>query len=269
METKIVESVGVESEGIPLYSIRWAAIFASLAVGMGVQILLMLAGVAAGFAVYGAGSRPDGTTMSIAALVWNGIAMFVGAWVGGYVAARASGLRRNVDGMLHGVVSWGASLLFFVLLTGTLTGSAVTSVFSLAGPVASLTRGTDSTTMSELLSGLERGDRNAAVGVLRDRFGLTEEQAASAADRALAMTGRGGAAATNPPGPDSEDAAKAASAATAGLSVMILLSLIAGAGGGLVGAHGARKRALPGRHAEQRVYRHTTTSGRVPTAGLS
>ncbi len=275
METKIVETHGTDSESVPLYSIRWGAIFASLVVGIGVEILLMMVGVAAGFAVYGSGARPDGGTLPVAALAWNGGAMIIAAIVGGYVAGRASGLRRTVDGMLHGLVSWGAALLCFIVVTGSLTGSVVTGVFGMAGTGMEVARASDSA-VSELLAGLERGDREATMRSLRDGFGLTQEQAASAADRAMAMSGRGGegtpsspnaaSTATTPSSADLTQAAKVASTASAWLSLMVLLSLIAGAGGGLIGARGARQRALPGRHAD-RLYRHRTDVRSVPDAG--
>jgi hypothetical protein len=258
METRTVEAVGFETEGPPLYSIRWPAIFAGLAVGLGIHLLLMLIGMATGLAVFGTGGRPDGESISVAAAVWNTISMVIAALIGGYVAARASGLRRSVDGMLHGVVSWGATMIFFVLLTGSLTGNALSGLFGMANSpaVANITSGSAST-IGDLLAGLERGDRNAAVSILRDRFGMTEEQASSAADRAMALTGRsaGSGTAAGTADDDVSDAARAASVASGWLSLVILLSLLAGASGGVLGARGARKRALPGGHGEQRLVR--------------
>jgi hypothetical protein len=258
METKYVEAVGFETEGAPLYNIRWSAIFAGLAVGLGIHLLLMLIGMAAGLAVFGTGGRPDGSSLSVAAAVWNTISMVIAALIGGYVAARASGLRRSLDGMLHGVVSWGATMIFFVALTGSLTGNALSGLFGMASsPVAANIASGSASTVGELLGSLERGDRSAAVSILRDRFGMTEEQAGSAADRAMAMTGSspgsGLGAGTTDEG--MTDAARAASVASGWLALVILLSLVAGAGGGVLGARGARKRALPGGHGEQRLVR--------------
>lgn len=258
-ETRTVEPVGLDALNVPLDGIRWPAVFAGLAVGLGVHLLLMLVGVALGLAVYGAGERPDSSSVSIAAAVWNMVSMLVAAFVGGFVAARASGLRRNADGMIHGVVAWGASMLFFAALTGSVTGSAVSGMFGVAAPAATA-RGADPASIGELLSGIQSGDRAAAARILRDRFGLTQEQAVQAADRAMAITGRGGAASEEAASEVADTAQKAAAAST-WLSAMILLSLVAGAGGGLLGARGARKRALHYRFDEQRLARtHTTTN---------
>ncbi|NMG65922.1 hypothetical protein GPA19_13300 [Azoarcus indigens] len=263
METRTIEATTVESSPL-INGIHWSAIFAGLAVGLGVHLLLMLAGIAAGFAVYGAGARPDGGSVSVAAAVWNTLSMLISAFVGGYVAARSSGLRRSSDGMLHGVVSWGATMLFFAVITGSLTGNAVTGMFGMAASTSTAAVAqADDSTVGELFASLERGDRASAVNLLRDRLGLSEEQAGRAADQAMAMMGRTSAGAQ--PG-TVNDAAQAASIASTWLSVAILLSLMAGAAGGTVGARSARMRAMPGRYGERRVVRTRSTAHRVPTA---
>lgn len=264
METRSVEVTSLEPAAIPLDGIRWPAVFAGLAVGLGVNLLLMLFGVAAGFAVYGAGGRLDGSSLSIAAGVWNTISMIIAALVGGYVAARASGLRRNIDGVIHGVVAWGASMLLFAMLTSSVTGSAISGLFGAAASPPVVSRSVDAASVGDLLSSLERGDRQATISIMRERFGLSDEQAGLAADRALALAGRPEAAASTEARREVSDAAQTVSAASTWLSVMILLSLLAGAGGGLLGAHGARKRALHGRYDEQRIVRRTTTQHNVP-----
>lgn len=268
METRTVEAIGLDAEHIPLYSIRWAAVFAGVAVGLSLSLLLMLIGMAAGLAVYGTGGRPGGGIVSVAAALWNTASMFIAALVGGYVAARASGLRRSVDGMLHGVVSWGATMLCFLFLTGAFTGNALSGIFGMAKtPAAANIASSPAATIGDLLGSLEQGDRNAAVNILRDRFGLTAEQAGSAADRALAITGRSGSARVSDAADQMINAARAASVASAWLSVVILLSLVAGAGGGLLGARSAQRRA---NHGEHRVIRNDSSfrpRGGIPSAG--
>ena len=256
METRSVETATLEYPGIHLDGIRWSSVFAGLVVGLGVQLLLVLIGITAGFAVYGAG-RPDGSSLPLAAALWNTVSLVIAALLGGYVAARSSGLRRSVDGMLHGAVAWGAALLCFAILTGSVTGSALSSAFGIAAATSINARGTDgpdSATVGELMASIERGDRAAAIDIMRDRFGLNEEQATRATDRALAMTGHAGAASG-----EVRDAAQTASAASAWLSGMILLSLLGGAGGGLLGARGARKRTLPARYRVESMVRTRST----------
>lgn len=262
METRSVEISSAEPAEIPLGGIRWPAVFAGLAVGLGIQLLLMLFGIATGLAVYGAGERPDGSSLTIAAGIWNTISMILAALVGGYVAARSSGLRRHADGIIHGVVSWGASMLFFALLTGSITGSAISGMFGVAGsPAVAARSGDAASSIGPLLSSIERGDRQRTISIMRDRFALNEEQATQAADRALALGGRPESSSK----PETvNDAAQTASAASTWLSLMILLSLLAGAGGGLFGARGARQRAYHGRYDEQRVLHRAQATQHVP-----
>src|SRR3954465_4544955 len=87
----------------PLAPISWPAVFASLSVGISVMLLLTLAGFAVGVSVVEPGAdSPRAITMGAAA--WQTISMLIAAIVGGYVAARLSGLRRTADGVLHGAV---------------------------------------------------------------------------------------------------------------------------------------------------------------------
>lgn len=263
MVTRVIEGASPEAEGISLCSIRWSAIFAGLAVGLGTNLLLMLIGVALGLAVYATGGRPEGSSIPIAAGVWNTFSMLVSALVGGYVAARASGLRRSLDGMLHGAVAWGATTLFFAILTGSVTGSAVSGAFGAASTSFSAVAGAASeTALTQLLASVERGDREGAVRILRDRLGLSEEQARRATDQAMSAAGRSGGM-PNRAG-EVDTAVEAATAASAWLGAAILLSLIAGAGGGVLGARGARKRSQPGRYAERRSMPHQDMH--IPTA---
>ena len=90
--------------------ISWSAVIAGLAVGVALQLLLLLAGVAVGGLVVEPGSN-TAQQMSASAAIWSGVSMLIAAFVGGYVASRSSGLRRKGDGVLHGVVSWAASTL--------------------------------------------------------------------------------------------------------------------------------------------------------------
>lgn len=258
----------LEPEGTPLYSIRWSAVIAGFAVGLGVHVLFVLIGIAAGLAVVGAGERPEGESISIAAATWNTVSMLIAAFIGGYVASRSSGLRRTSDGMLHGVVSWGATMLFFAILTGSVTGKALGGMFGIAADTATTAAASAVVTpgesgVGELLSSFERGDRAATVNVLQNRFGMSPEQANRAAEQALAMAGR------LPSGAQAQaeqiDVAQTASAASAWLSAAILLSLLAGAGGGLLGARGARRPIVPERHEHHVVS--TTPRRHVPTAG--
>lgn len=264
METRTVETTSFDADSFRLCGIRWAAVLAGLAVGLGVHMLLMLIGAAAGLAVYGAGVFPDGRTVPLAAALWSSISLLVTAAIGGYVAARTSGLRRTADGVMHAIAAWGASVLFYALLTGVVAGSTPAGAFGMAAVSTGITTTQSAeTSMSELLVELERGDRDASVRLLRERFNLTPEQAERVADRGLSMFRTPGGSGSDA---NLSNAAQAASATSAWLSLIILLSLLAGAGGGMLGARGSLKRSRPGAgHYREHHVIHTPDHG-IPTA---
>src|SRR5215218_196572 len=116
-----------------LSPVSWPAIFASLAVGISVMLLLTLAGVAVGVSVVDTGTdSPRAITMGAAA--WQTVSMLVAAVVGGFVAARLSGLRRTGDGVLHGAVSWGATTVLYAALATTALGTLTAGMFGLLTP---------------------------------------------------------------------------------------------------------------------------------------
>lgn len=112
---------------LPINSVRWGAVLAGMAVGIAVHLALNLGGVALGLAL---NERGDAYAIPLAAGAWNTLSMLAGALVGGYVAARASALRRIADGMLHGTVTWGATTLVFGVIALTTAGALAGGLFN-------------------------------------------------------------------------------------------------------------------------------------------
>jgi len=72
----------------PLFpAIRWGAVLAGVFVGVSVQLVMTLLGIATGLA---SANLAAGEAMGIGPLLWAGLSMLVAAFVGGYVAARMS-----------------------------------------------------------------------------------------------------------------------------------------------------------------------------------
>jgi hypothetical protein len=111
----------------PINAVRWSAVLAGMAVGIAVHLALNLGGVALGLAL---NERGDAYAIPLAAGAWNTLSMLAGALVGGYVAARASALRRIADGMLHGTVAWGATTLVFGVIALTTAGAFAGGLFN-------------------------------------------------------------------------------------------------------------------------------------------
>lgn len=243
--------------------IRWSAIFAGLVVGLSLHGVLMLVGGAIGLAVLGSGMRPVGLAGVMLAAVWNTLSMLLAAFVGGYIAARGGGVQRVGDGVLHGVVTWGASVLFAALL-GAALGGVLTG--SLAGMTATAARvQAEEPSASAFIASVERGDRTAAERLLREEFGLDDEQAVRLAAQALALRQHlaeaGGERAL-------DAAAQAASAVSTWLALTTLLALLAAAGGGYMGVTGLSRRQ-PGplhEYAEPRLGPAPAGGERIPPA---
>jgi hypothetical protein len=233
----------------PLSPISWPAIFASLAVGISVMLLLTLAGVAIGVSVVDPGAdSPRAITMGAA--TWQTISMLIAAIVGGYVAARLSGLRRTGDGVLHGAVSWGATTVLYAALATTALGTLTAGMFGLLAPVAP-------ERVAAATSALT-GDRDQAQRTL-ESMGLNSEQARIVVDQ---LTG-------NTPSPSGdaasrqqvEEAADTVGTATGWLSATVLLSLLLSLAGGAMGTRAARR---GNRRIEHRETTTTTVSEAPP-----
>jgi hypothetical protein len=219
---------------LPLLNMRWSAVFAGLAVGISSNLFLLLVGGAAGLAVFNTSAQPTSQGIAIAAGIWNTLCMIAGAFVGGYVAARASGMRRTQDGVLHGTVAWGMTMLLSALLAGSAAGSTLSGMFS---AVANHAGGSES---SAVARSVESGDRQSAVTALQNSLGLSPDQAGKIVDQALIASGRSESASEQGRA-DARDTAKNASMATGWLSASILLSLLAAMGGGMLGARATRR----------------------------
>lgn len=161
--------------------------------------------------------------------------MVLAAFAGGYVAARSAGMRRASDGVLHGIVAWGVTMLLSVLLATSATGIGLGSLFA-------MTSSNGNAAPAESVANLNLGDRQEAARVLEERLGLSAEQASRVVDQALVLSGREERA--SPAGREAaERSLHAASVASGWLSAAIVLSLLAAMAGGLAGARGARRLA--------------------------
>jgi hypothetical protein len=212
-----------------LSPISWPAIFASLAVGISVMLLLTLAGVAVGVSVVDPGADSP-RAITIGAATWQAISMLIAAVVGGYVAARLSGLRRTADGVLHGAVSWGATTVLYAALATTALGTLTAGMFGLLAPGTPERAATTATSPSS-------GDRSEALRTL-EGIGLTPEQARVVVDQ---LTASPPAQTAPTERQQAEEMTGAVGTATGWLTATVLLSLLLSLVGGALGTRGARR----------------------------
>lgn len=113
--------------------VSWGAVFGGLAVGLAIQVLLTLLGTAAGLSAIDPQSAEPVGPVPMAMGIWTGLSMLIAAYVGGYVAARLSGLPTRGDGALHGAVTWGVTTLAAVAIATSAAGALIGGTFNILG----------------------------------------------------------------------------------------------------------------------------------------
>ncbi|HVK95713.1 MAG TPA: hypothetical protein VM571_13415 [Noviherbaspirillum sp.] len=234
-------------------AIRWGAVLAGVAVGISIQLVLTLLGIATGIS---STQVTQGEVIGMGPLIWAGFSMLIAAFVGGYVAARMSGLKRKADGVLHGAVSWAVTTILFVLLATSIGGSLVGGVFSSMSqmaqtsaangesPLAALMRsqGSDMNpeTLKQLQQHLQAGERDQAVQLVTNSMNIEPQRAEAIVDQALIVSGSPERA--SPQGRQTtQQAMQAAGSAAWVIFLAVALALAIGIGGGALGAAGSRR----------------------------
>lgn len=235
-------------------AIRWGAVLAGVAVGISVQLALTLLGIATGLSTV---EVAQGEGMGTGPLIWAGFSMLIAAFVGGYVAARMSGLKRKADGILHGAVSWAVTTIMFAVLATSVGGTLMSGVFNnmsqlaqagmqggSASPIAAVMQSQgaklDAASMQQFQQHLQAGQREPAIQLLMSKMGVDQTRAAAIVDQALIITGSPQSA--SPQGRQStENAVQRAGTAAWVVFLAVALALAIGIGGGALGAAGSRR----------------------------
>lgn len=235
-------------------AIRWGAVLAGVAVGISVQLALTLLGIATGLSTT---EVTQGEGVGVGPLIWAGVSMLVAAFVGGYVAARMSGLKRKADGVLHGAVSWAVTTILFAVLATSVGSTLVGGVFNnmsqlaqagmrdgagsqIAAVMQSQGARLDAAAMQQFQQLLQSGQREPAIQLLTSRLGMDQSRASAIVDQALIMTGTPQAA-SQQGRQSTENAVQRAGTAAWVVFLAVALALAIGIGGGALGAAGSRR----------------------------
>lgn len=177
----------------PLHRVSWGAIFAGAAISTAVMVLLALLGLAIGATITdpATGDTPSGTTMAVGAGIWWVVSGIVALMAGGWAAGRLAGLRRQMEGPLHGLAAWAVTttaLLFFM-------GSAIGAISSGALQVVSTgSRFVDRDAVTSRAMGARDGTDATASQGDRTRAdaqaGVTEQEVRQAAETAADATAK-------------------------------------------------------------------------------
>ena len=114
-------------------SIQWGAIVAGLALGLAVQMLMTLLGLAIGAWSIDLREAQPTDGIPLATGLWTGMSMLISAFVGGYAASRLSGVPSRTEGIYHGAVLWGVTSVVFAWLGTTALSFMIGGVFTTIG----------------------------------------------------------------------------------------------------------------------------------------
>jgi hypothetical protein len=101
-------------------AIRWSAIFAGTAVAVGVWLLLQIFGMGAGLAAIDTDNAGSLRGAGIGTTVWSLIVPLIALFIGGYVAGKLAATLDSRVGGLHGVVVWALTSVAGVMLAVSL-----------------------------------------------------------------------------------------------------------------------------------------------------
>ena len=127
------EAVAVPTTG--LRRISWGAVLAGAAMVIAVQVSLSLLGFGIGLSTVdlAAGETPQATSFGLGAGIWWVASNLIALVIGGYIAARLSGMPLRGDGIIHGLLTWAVTLLITIYLLTTGVGSIVGGAFNVVG----------------------------------------------------------------------------------------------------------------------------------------
>jgi MFS family permease len=97
--------------------VRWGPIWAGLLLALGIQLVLGTIGLAIALSAYDP-AAPDfaeraGTTLSI----WNAVTALIALFIGGYIAGRMAAVLGLRNGLVQGSVVWALALVIGMLLS--------------------------------------------------------------------------------------------------------------------------------------------------------
>lgn len=119
--------------------ISWGAIFAGVVLAIAIQLVLGILGTGIGLTLVDPveGTTPGAAGFGIGAGIYWLITTVIALGAGGYAAARVAGVHDRFDGLVHGLVVWGVTLILTLYLLTSAVGGIIGGAFRTVGSVAS------------------------------------------------------------------------------------------------------------------------------------
>jgi hypothetical protein len=117
--------------------ISWAAVFAGVILAMGIHLLLSVLGTGIGVSTIDPVQQttPDAKVLGVSAGIWWAVSSLIALFVGGWVASYLAGIPRSLDGILHGLLTWGLATLLAFIFIGSAVGTLVGGALNLTGTI--------------------------------------------------------------------------------------------------------------------------------------
>lgn len=118
--------------------VSWGAIFAGTVVGVGVLLMLTLAGLALGLssADFGPG-QSNGSGFATGAGIWLVVSQLIALAIGGFVAGRLAAIPKTTSTAFHGAAVWGLATILMAYMAANAIGSVASTAASAVSSVAS------------------------------------------------------------------------------------------------------------------------------------
>jgi len=120
-----------DARTVILNRISWGAVFAGVAAGLAIQLVLNILGASLMAAILDpvGGDNPSVGNLSMGAALWWAVSGILAGAVGGYVAGRTSGSPDDGTAAWHGFTSWAATTLVLAALLTSSAGAAFSGVY--------------------------------------------------------------------------------------------------------------------------------------------
>jgi len=120
-----------DARTVILNRISWGAVFAGVAAGLAIQLVLNILGASLMAAILDplGGDNPTVGNLSIGAALWWTVSGVLAGAIGGYVAGRTSGSPDEGTASWHGFTAWAATTLVLAALLASSAGSAFSGVY--------------------------------------------------------------------------------------------------------------------------------------------
>ena len=181
--------------------ISWGAIFAGVVLSIAIQLVLGILGTGIGLSLVNPveGTTPGATGFGIGAGLYWIVTTVIALGAGGYAAARVAGVHDRFDGLVHGLVVWGVTLILTLYLLTSAVGGIIGGAFRTVGAVAGAAGSGIGAAAPKVadVAGVDTSDvRNEAAAYLStapsDPAQMTPEQAQKEIAKQLPALARGG-----------------------------------------------------------------------------